>query len=72
MAITVALNEHAPNRIEKWAEIDAAVRRPISETIDELARAPHELMGDKATTAASPVQGVATITRSAAGAEGCE
>lgn len=64
---TVALNEHAPNRMEKWAEIDTAVRGPISETIGELARALRELMGDKAVTAAEFAQGVASSVTSAAG-----
>jgi hypothetical protein len=64
---TVAMNEHAPNRMEKWAEIDTAVRGPISETIDELARALRELMGDKPVTVALPVPGAAPTASSAAG-----
>lgn len=44
---TVALNTQDPQRSDKWAEIDAAVRGPISEAIDELARALRGVMGDK-------------------------
>lgn len=50
---TVALNVHGHDRGVKWAEIDAEVRGPIRQTMDELAGELRALMGDKPAAAPS-------------------
>lgn len=44
---TVAQNLHDLQRTQRWVEIDGAVRGPISDAIEGLAREFRSLMGDK-------------------------
>ncbi|RQT02080.1 hypothetical protein [Burkholderia contaminans] len=58
----VSLNALDPKRIEKWVEIDEAVKGPISEAIDDLARELRALMGDKPAALQGPNDTVAADT----------